>query len=201
MILWRNIKNYQFLSVLFKPQISPIVTISKVQNWGNFCTEMFPRRVSIFQPSPGNRLHMIEQSGVTSLEKEQFSMRQRASLKLKKALRTQSKSQVIIIKVVIVVLATDSECIISAEERKNDCSSFQYTYLLAMLSCGCYFENMPMQNTVIYFSFKNDNFQLKNVDIILIFALKHRLWVHVRTSSFRKAVLTSTHDLCLRAKI
>ena len=32
-----------------------------------------------------------------------------------------------------------------------------------------------------------------------IFALKHRLWVHVRTAS-NEAVLTSTHNLCLEQK-
>ena len=33
-----------------------------------------------------------------------------------------------------------------------------------------HYENMSMQYTVIYLSFKNDNFQLKNLDIFLIFA-------------------------------
>ena len=41
MILWRNIEKYHFLFFLFQPQIFPIVTICKVQIWGNFCTEMF----------------------------------------------------------------------------------------------------------------------------------------------------------------
>ena len=33
---------------------------------------------------------------------------------------------------------------------------------------------------------KKDNFQMKKCDIFLIFTLKHRLWVHVRTDSFRR---------------
>ena len=36
----------------------------------------------------------------------------------------------------------------------------------------------------------SDYFQLKNIDIFLIFAKKHRLWVQLRT-----------HNLCYRAKI
>ena len=54
------------------------------------------------------------------------------------------------------------------------------------------------------FSFKIENFQLKIIDfqlkiidIFLIFAQKHRLWVHVRTA----AVLTSTHNPCFQQKI
>ena len=34
----------------------------------------------------------------------------------------------------------------------------------------------------------------------LIFALKHRLWVLVRTASVSEAVLTCTHNLCLGQK-
>ena len=34
-------------------------------------------RISIFQPSHGNRLHRIEQSGAASSEKEQLSMKKR----------------------------------------------------------------------------------------------------------------------------
>ena len=35
----------------------------------------------------------------------------------------------------------------------------------------------------------------RGIHYFLIFALKHRSWVHVRTSSI-EAVLTCTHDLC-----
>ena len=37
--------------------------------------------------------------------------------------------------------------------------------------------------------------------MFLIFAQKHRLWVHVRTASLSEAVLTSTHSLCFGATI
>ena len=47
------------------------------------------------------------------------------------------------------------------------------------------------QNTAIHNGFKNDNFQMKNCDLFLIFA----------QNIDREAVLTSTHDLCFRAKI
>ena len=51
-----------------------------------------------------------------------------------------------------------------------------------------------MQYTVIFHSCKNDNFQMKNSDIFLIFAQNI-------DSEYTLAVLTSTHDLCFRAKI
>ena len=35
---------------------------------------------------------------------------------------------------------------------------------------------MPMQYTVISTAVKNDMLQIKNCNIFLIFALKHRLW-------------------------
>ena len=46
-----------------------------------------------------------------------------------------------------------------------------------------HYENMPMQYTEIFKVVKNENFQWKYFDIFLIFAPKHRLWVHVRTAS------------------
>ena len=46
---------------------------------------------------------------------------------------------------------------------------------------GAHYENTPMQYTTIFHDCKNDNFQMKNCDIFLIFALKHRSWVYVRT--------------------
>ena len=36
----------------------------------------------------------------------------------------------------------------------------------------CHYENMPMQNTAIFHGCKNDNFQMKNSNIFLIFAQK-----------------------------
>ena len=35
----------------------------------------------------------------------------------------------------------------------------------------CHYENMPIQNIVIFHGCKNDNFQMKNCDIFLIFAV------------------------------
>ena len=47
-------------------------------------TPFKPRlRVSIFQLSPGDRLHRIEQSGVASTTKEPHNLNQRESVKLK----------------------------------------------------------------------------------------------------------------------
>ena len=49
-------------------------------------TPLKPRcMISIFQLSPGNRLHTIEEIGVASSEKEQLSMKQRESVKLKES--------------------------------------------------------------------------------------------------------------------
>ena len=44
-------------------------------------------RISIFQLSPGNRLHMIEQSGVASSTKEPYNLNQRESVKLKESVK------------------------------------------------------------------------------------------------------------------
>ena len=47
-------------------------------------TPLKPRlRISLFQLSPGNRLHRIEQSGVASSTKEPHNLNQRESVKLK----------------------------------------------------------------------------------------------------------------------
>ena len=50
-----------------------------------------------------------------------------------------------------------------------------------------HYENMRMQYLVIFHCCKNDNFQMKNCDIFFYFCVE--------------AVLTSTHNLCFRAKI
>ena len=54
-----------------------------------------------------------------------------------------------------------------------------------------HYENTPMQYTAIFHSRKNDNFQMKCFYIFLIFAQNIDC----------EAVLTSTHNLCFRAKI
>ena len=45
-------------------------------------------RISIFQLSPGNRLHRIEQSGVASSTKEPHNLNQRESVKLKESVKS-----------------------------------------------------------------------------------------------------------------
>ena len=57
---------------------------------------------------------------------------------------------------------------------------------------GIYYANTPMQYTAIFHCCKNVNFQMKNFNHFLIFIL-------LRT--YTEAVLTSTHNLCFRAKI
>ena len=60
-----------------------------------------------------------------------------------------------------------------------------------------HYTNTPMQYTVIVHSCKNDNFQIK---IVFLFLLK-TLIVGTRKNRLTEAVLTSTHNLCIRAKI
>ena len=54
-----------------------------------------------------------------------------------------------------------------------------------------HYDNTPMQYTAIFHGCKNNDFQRKNCEFFLIFAQNINL----------EAVLTSTHDLCFRAKI
>ena len=53
-----------------------------------------------------------------------------------------------------------------------------------------------MQYTAIFHGCNNDNFQMKNCDIFLILAQNIDCGY-----TLTEAVLTSTHNLCLRAKI
>ena len=57
---------------------------------------------------------------------------------------------------------------------------------------------MPVQYTAIFHGRKNDNFQMKNCDIFLIFAQNIDRGYTLELS---EAVPTSTNDLCFRAKI
>ena len=57
---------------------------------------------------------------------------------------------------------------------------------------GSHYENTPMQYTAIFHGCKNDKFHLIFFLLFSYFCSKHRLWVHV---------ITSTHNLCFRAKI
>ena len=54
-----------------------------------------------------------------------------------------------------------------------------------------HYDNRPMQYTAIFHGCKNDNSQMKNYDIFLIFA---------QNIDRVEAVLTRTHNLCFRAK-
>ena len=63
--------------------------------------------------------------------------------------------------------------------------NFEKSKSLDTLNFGHY-ANMSVQYTAIIHGCKNDNFQMKIFDIFLIFAPKHRLWVHVRTASARR---------------
>ena len=45
------------------------------------------------------------------------------------------------------------------------------------------------------------NWVYKGIHFFLIFALKHRSWVLVRTASLTEAVLTCTHDLYFEQKL
>ena len=58
---------------------------------------------------------------------------------------------------------------------------------------------MSMQYTVIFHGCKNDNFQMKIEIVFYIFAQKYV--VGTRFNRLDEAVLTSTHNLCFRAKI
>ena len=49
-----------------------------------------------------------------------------------------------------------------------------------------HYEYLPMQYTEIFLALKINKISAKNFDIFLIFAPKHRLWVHVRTASPRR---------------
>ena len=62
-----------------------------------------------------------------------------------------------------------------------------------------HYENTPMQYTAIFHGSKNDNFQIKKVDNFLIFAQNRDCGYSFEPPL--EAVLTSTHDLCFRAKI
>ena len=62
-----------------------------------------------------------------------------------------------------------------------------------------HYENTPMQYTAIFHGCKNGKFQMKNCDSFLIFAQNKDVGIHKNRHT--EAVLTSTHDLCLRAKI
>ena len=62
------------------------------------------------------------------------------------------------------------------------------------LSSAKHYENTPMKYTVISHGCKNNNFQMKNCDFFLIFAVNI-------DRGYNEAVLTCTYNICFRAKI
>ena len=62
-----------------------------------------------------------------------------------------------------------------------------------------HYENTPMQYLAIFHGSKNDNFQMKNCDIFLTFA--QNIDCGLTFEPPHEAVVTSTHNLCFRAKI
>ena len=61
------------------------------------------------------------------------------------------------------------------------------------------YDNTPMQYAVIFHGCKNDYFQMKICDMFLIFA--QNIDLGYTLDRLTEAVLTSTLDLCFRAKI
>ena len=66
-------------------------------------------------------------------------------------------------------------------------------YNFSLISLHAYtpifhYKNTPMQYTAIFHGCKNDNFQIhfRKIVIFFLFLLKHRLRVHVRTTSLRR---------------
>ena len=77
------------------------------------------------------------------------------------------------------------------------------SYFLSYFTFVFHYANMPMEYAATFKDCKNDIFQMKNCDVFLIFALKHRLWVLVknRLNEAVLTILTSTHNICFRAYI
>ena len=61
--------------------------------------------------------------------------------------------------------------------------------------------NMSMQYTVIFHGCKNDNFQLSNCNSFQLFFCFFAQNIDYEHTLLTEAVLTSTHNLCFRAKI
>ena len=64
-------------------------------------------------------------------------------------------------------------------------SEFQDIFVNIMLTCQCDVDPLTSH-------FYIDKIGLRGLTLFLIFALKHGLWVLVRTASFTEAVLMST---------
>ena len=75
--------------------------------------------------------------------------------------------------------------------RRKVMEAFNTEIIKNLVPVMVIYDDTPNQYTAIFHGCKNDNFQMKNGDIFLIFA----------QNIDRGAVLTCTHDLCFRAKI
>ena len=74
------------------------------------------------------------------------------------------------------------------------------TMVLANFNCLSHYANMSVQCTAIFHVCKNGNFRWKKKVIFLLFLLKTKI-VGTRLNRLSEVVLTSTHNLCFKAKI
>ena len=69
-------------------------------------------------------------------------------------------------------------------------------YRKTFLPLSFHYENMPIQYSAVFHGCKYDNFQMKNCYIFIIITQNIDCGY-----TFNEAVLTSTHNLCFRAKV
>ena len=77
---------------------------------------------------------------------------------------------------------------------QDETRRFVASHLARPLLCAYHYENTPMQYTAIFHGCKNDNYRMKKINIFLIFPQNI-------DCGYTEAVLTSTHNICFRAKI
>ena len=58
---------------------------------------------------------------------------------------------------------------------------FEVLYLSSYRQSQCVSASVALCSKFEFYDCKNDNFPLKNCNSFLIFALKHRVWVLIRT--------------------
>ena len=90
-----------------------------------------------------------------------------------------------------------SSFILKKKKTEGDDVKLIQGYLMRLVHVGClisHYVNTPIQFTTIFHACKNDNFQMKNSDIFLIFSQNI-------DRGYTLEPPTSTHDLCFRAKI
>ena len=88
--------------------------------------------------------------------------------------------------------SADQLCIYT-RKAQNSCS--ETAQLITAFVFGRHNANMSVQYTAIFHGYKNDNFQMKNYAIFLIFAQ------NIDCRYTLEPPLTSTHNLCFEAKI